>query len=129
MLDRVGLVTARIALAAPEDRIDAYDALADMRVGLNIIDLEAVAVRADHSRDAVFDPILDQVAVVFEQRQTNGAAKPAPALLADIDRAIAALAAEPSRDPAPRAFAALTGLRRNLFQDAAPYAEAEASAA
>jgi len=129
MLDRVGLVTARVALAAPEDRVDAYDALADMRVGLNIIDLEAVALRADGSRDPVFDPILNQVASAFEQRQRDEGAKVGPELLRAIDRAITALAADSSRGAGPRAFAALTGLRRNLFQDAAPYGAPETRAA
>jgi uncharacterized membrane protein YccC len=129
MLDRVGLVTARIALAAPEDRVDAHDALADMRVGLNIIDLETVALRGDGTRDSLFDPILTQIAEAFEQRQADARAKVGPDLLRAIDHAIAILAAEPSRGASPRAFAALTGLRRNLFQHAAPFGVTQESAA
>ena len=129
MLDRVGLVTARIALAQPEDQVDAHDALADMRVGLNIIDLETVALRDDGSRDSLFDPILAQVAEAFEQRQTDAHAHVGPELLHAIDHAIAVLAAEPARGASPRAFAALTGLRRNLFQNAAPFGLVQGGAA
>jgi len=131
MLDRVGLVNARIALAGPEETVDAYDALADMRVGLNIIDLEAVAAQADHSRTPAFDDLLDRIAVTFEQRIASAHADAAPdgELLRSIDGAITQLAATPRETGSPRAFAALTGLRRNLFPAAAPYAPPRTRAA
>jgi uncharacterized membrane protein YccC len=129
MLDRVGLVNARIALAAPEDAVDAYDALADMRVGLNILDLEAVAARPNGAREAVFDQTLDALAATYEQRRVDGEAPPNPALLTSIDAAITELAARPPAEAATRGFAALTGLRRNLFPAAAPYTPPQARAA
>jgi uncharacterized membrane protein YccC len=129
MLDRVGLVNARIALAGPEETVDAYDALADMRVGLNIIDLEKVAAATGARRDPVFDPMLDQVATTFERRLAHADAAPDPALLRSIDSAITQLAAKAPRPFAPRGLAALTGLRRNLFPAAAPYAAPDARAA
>jgi len=130
MLDRVGLVQARIALAQPEETVDAYDALADMRVGLNLLDLESAARGAGEGRDPLFDPTLDAVAAAFERRDRDGSAKPDPGLLHVIDDAITRLAeASRGEDPATRSFAALTGLRRNLFPAAAPYAAPEARAA
>jgi uncharacterized membrane protein YccC len=118
MLDRVGLVATRAALAAPEDRLDAYDALADMRVGLNLIGLQALSPRGDSGQ--AIDRTLQGVARVFERRIT-GEADPADSeLLQSIDHAIQSLADED--DPRPLGFAALVGLRRNLFPQAAPYA-------
>jgi uncharacterized membrane protein YccC len=120
MLDRVGLVTARIALAGPEDDIDAYDALADMRVGLNVIDLHAVA--ADRGADAAsVKETLDGVAAIFERRSSGVDDARDRQLLGAIDEAISNLAATPAPDGHQRGYAALVGLRRNLFPDAPPY--------
>ena len=134
MLDRVGLVNARIALAAPEDALDAYDALADMRVGLNLIDLHAAARNLDSEGRRRVDTTLWAVAATYEQRlkqpgpdhgrQTGGAA-----LLNAIDHAIATLSAAAPGALEMRGFVALTGLRRNLYPHAAPYAPPEARAA
>lgn len=122
MLDRVGLVSARVALAAPEDRVDAHDALADMRVGLNLLDLEAAAADLGPARRAAFDQTLAEVAAVYDARVADPEARPSPALLEAIDGAITELADEAPGQRASRGFAALTGLRRNLYPAAAPYA-------
>jgi uncharacterized membrane protein YccC len=128
MLDRVGLVTARIALAGPEDDIDAYDALADMRVGLNVIDLHGVAANggADAAR---VDAALNGVAAIFERRLSSIDEARDQTLLGAIDQAIANLASTPSPGDHQRGYAALVGLRRNLFPTAAPYSPPEAAAA
>jgi uncharacterized membrane protein YccC len=129
MLDRVGLVTARIALAAPEDDIDAYDALADMRVGLNVIDLHEVAA-AGGADAASVNTALNGVAVLFERRlSSHDEALGDPALMRSIDQAIANLASIPAPGGHQRGYAALVGLRRNLFPQAAPYSPSEAAAA
>jgi uncharacterized membrane protein YccC len=127
MLDRVGLVNIRVALAAPEDAIDAYDALADMRVGLNIIDLRAAADAVDPERRREMQATLFGVAESYERRlleqRPGDPARPVgTALLSAIDHAIATLSASAAQASRIRGFAALTGLRRNLYPDAAPYA-------
>ncbi|MDB5460045.1 MAG: aaeB, partial [Caulobacteraceae bacterium] len=121
MLDRVGLVTARVALAGPEDNLDAHDVLADMRVGLNLIDLNALALRADRPLAQVVDRTLEGVAGVFEKRLAGAAGAADADLLRSIDRAIAGLTAAGDSDPRQGGFAALVGLRRNLFPGAPPY--------
>ena len=126
MLDRVGLVNARIALAQPENTVDAYDALNDMRVGLNILDLEAVAGQAGAAHETIFNETLSAVAAAFEQRTKGMDTPPDPGLLHTIDETITRLAAGQRADLATRGFAALTGLRRNLFPAAAPYAPPQA---
>jgi uncharacterized membrane protein YccC len=129
MLDRVGLVATRVALAAPEDSIYAYDALADMRVGLNVIDLERIAAEAGGPRSSAFDEVLAAVAHVFERRAVDGRSGIDPSLLRAIDRAITVFATQPSVTLQPRGFAALTGLRRNLFPTAPPYSPVQLEAA
>jgi uncharacterized membrane protein YccC len=126
MLDRVGLVTARAALAGPEDAIDAYDALADMRVGLNVIDLHAVGA-AGGADAATVDQALKGVAAVFERRVSGVDEGRDQTLLGAIDQAIAKLAATKAPAGHQRGFAALVGLRRNLFPKAAPYSPSEAA--
>jgi uncharacterized membrane protein YccC len=122
MLDRVGLVAARAALAEPTAGIDTGGAVADMRIGLNLIDLEALTRRTDAAQAQAVARTLEGVAEVFERRLAAGTADPAdPALLQSIDGAIAGLAARGDPDPRQAGFAALVGLRRNLFPTAPPY--------
>ncbi len=128
MLDRVGLVTARIALAGPEDDLEAYDALADMRVGLNVIDLHAVGAAGGADAGSV-DTALKGVAALFERRLSRGAATRDQTLLVAIDQAITNLASTPALGGHQRGYAALVGLRRNLFPTAAPYSPSAAAAA
>jgi uncharacterized membrane protein YccC len=123
MLDRVGLVATRAALAEPQDRLDAHDALADMRVGLNLIALNALIQRAPGANAEVVEGAMQGVARVFERRAAGASAPAEPDLLRSIDKAIAGLAVAGDRDPRQSGFAALVGLRRNLFPDAAPYVE------
>jgi len=128
MLDRVGLVTARIALAGPEDDLEAYDALADMRVGLNVIDLHAVGAAGGADAGSV-DIALKGVAALFERRLSRGDATRDQTLLVAIDQAIANLASTAAPGGHQRGYAALVGLRRNLFPTAAPYTPSAAVAA
>jgi uncharacterized membrane protein YccC len=128
MLDRVGLVAARIALAGPEDELDAYDALADMRVGLNVIDLHAVGA-AGGADAASVDKALQGVAAIFERRLSGVDEARDLTLLEAIDQAIAKLASTAAPGGHQRGYAALVGLRRNLFPTAAPYSPPEAVAA
>jgi hypothetical protein len=128
MLDRVGLVTTRIALAGPQEAIDAYDALADMRVGLNVIDLHAVGAAGGPDAASVKDA-LKGVAATFERRISGVDDVRDQRLLTCIDQAIWDLASAAAPGGHPRGYAALVGLRRNLFPTAPPYTPPEAVAA
>lgn len=101
MLDRVGLIAARLGEVADADRDSARAALRELRVGVNLAQLGAVpAVR-------------DAVAAHFGARDPD-ATPPTPELLARIDAAIDAQRGDGDR----RVLAALTGLRRNFFPQA-----------
>jgi uncharacterized membrane protein YccC len=121
MLDRVGLVSTRIALAEPGAGLDAHDALADMRIGLNLIDLNALIQRSGGQAAETVEATLQAVAERFERRLAGDVRSADPSLLLAIDRSITGLAAAGDTDPRQAGFAALVGLRRGLFPEAAAY--------
>lgn len=111
MLDRLGLIAPRLALSAPDaEPPEGQDAMVDLRVGLNVIILREI-----ESKRAV--PGLHETLAALALSYRDGrVARVDPALLARIDRLIAAALGPdntPGRDP--RFIAALAGLRRTLF--------------
>jgi uncharacterized membrane protein YccC len=118
MLDRLGLIAPHLAMDAPDEQTSGtHDAMADLRVGLNII-----ALRQIDGERAVPDlsALLDAVAA----RYRNGrAVAPEPVLLARIDAQLgAALQRGAQQYQAARFIGALTGLRRIMFPDAPVFA-------
>ena len=115
MLDRLGLIGPRLAESEPNAVPE--NALTDIRVGLNIIDLR----RARHAvspavRDQI-DAMLDRLAASYRARAERDVA-PDAALLGCIDHTLAVLGqagAEPGR---PDALLGLVGIRRGLFPNA-----------
>jgi uncharacterized membrane protein YccC len=119
MVDRVGLLTPRLALAGPQQDLQAVDALRDLRVGLNMTLLQEVRARLGRGEAAV-KPLMDLLARHFALRPRVDAAGEAQ-LLDALDNALRALC-DANRDDAQReALAALTGIRRDLFPQAPPY--------
>lgn len=92
-----------------------------MHVGLNLIDLNALAGRSDGDLTRAIDEVLDAVAGTFEQRLLRRDEPARPGLLGSIDRSIERLAIVGDSDPRQGGFAALVGLRRNLFPGAPGY--------
>jgi uncharacterized membrane protein YccC len=130
MVDRVGMLTPRLALAGKDQDLQAVDALRDLRIGLNMTLLHGV--RAQLGRcDAAVGPLMKQLSRHFALRPTVDA-QCERSLLGALDNALRAICAAP-RDAAQRsdarrgdarreALAALTGMRRDLFPKAAAYA-------
>jgi uncharacterized membrane protein YccC len=125
MLDRLGLAAPRLAMTAPDSALHAGDTLAELRIGLNIVDLR----RARHVLPAVvtqaLDGVLDGIAQVFRARARSPLAQqvaPPPALLRRIDDAIAEVTAATPQAQQRDALLGLSGIRRGLFPSAAPYA-------
>jgi uncharacterized membrane protein YccC len=126
MVDRIGLLAPRLALAAqstsgPRDLQDlqATDALRDLRIGLNMTLLQQVRRQLGRG-DAALSPVMTQLSQHFSRLpaiDSQGETR----LLGAIDNALRAIC-EGTRDAAQReALAALTGIRRDLFPQAAPY--------
>lgn len=137
MLDRVDLINMRAGFAEPtagaEDKVGDFGdmALADLRIGLNLLDLKRATDRVSPASARAIRAVQTHVARLYKRRlMESDVAAPksssAPQdeetnLLAAIDKAISRLAVSPPDDGA-RGLAALTGLRRNLFSQAPPYA-------
>lgn len=121
MLDRIGLLQPRLALAKRPDDLVASDALKDLRVGRDITELQR-ARRHLPMADATIVPVLDSLARFFRERSTWRGGDKAPEMLAQIDRALASVSATPGTVAArDRAVVALVGLRRAFFPEAADY--------
>jgi uncharacterized membrane protein YccC len=121
LLDRIGLLVPRLAAVRPDSELAGADALLDLRVGINMVDLQ-------HDREALPPPVIAAVDEVLMGTATQYAVQaalghvrsPPSALLHQIDHAIdvaIAVADAPARHLLPP----LVGIRRGLFADAEPY--------
>jgi uncharacterized membrane protein YccC len=128
MVDRLSLVVPRLAASAVGAGEQAA-ALADMRVGLAVVALQAEAAgRAEAAGQAALTEagrkevgaMLAALAAYF-RRPRRGAA----GLRTAIDQALEAVTREPGA-ATPRLLLQLSGIRRALFPDAPPYAPEEA---
>jgi hypothetical protein len=117
MLHRLGLLVQRVAFVSENDRRDA-NSLAQLRVGLNIINLRRARYGLAASTVSVVDDMLDHLASAF--RTYRGEAMPAD-LLASIDAALAEAVTDPNDDAREDALLGLVGIRRSLFPQAPAY--------
>jgi uncharacterized membrane protein YccC len=115
MLDRIGLLTPRLAMAGPQEDLAAVDALGDLRVGLNMTLLLALPQDAQQRLPAL-GTLIAALSEHFRYRPEQPAATE-PALLGRVDDALRGACAFAQRE----AVAALVGIRRDLFPDAPPY--------
>ena len=106
MLDRIQLLAPRLSGASANDRLAAADALRDLRTGLNLLVLKDM-------EDVRITQLLLAISQHFTALQKGDNLRPPPALCHDIDEVL-------SSSRPLSALVALTGLRRNLFPDAAP---------
>jgi hypothetical protein len=119
MVDRIALLTPRLALAGKQQDLQAADALVDLRTGLNMTQL--IEARKDLGRSqAALWPLMEHLSQHFEARPVVDQAVD-ERLLVSLDNALRSIcAAEPSQSQRV-AIAALAGIRRDLFPNAAPY--------
>jgi uncharacterized membrane protein YccC len=117
MLHRLGLLVQRIAYLSESDRRDT-DSLAQLRIGINIIDLRRARYGLAASTIAVIDDMLDRLAVAC--RSYAGDGMPAE-LLTSVDRALAQAVKDPNDSAREDALIGLVGIRRGLFPDAPAY--------
>lgn len=117
MMDRLGLLTQRIAAIDEADRSDVAN-LNLLRVGLNIIDLRrARRLLAPATLEAIDDML---ATLAKAARKHVGGEIPAD-LLKRIDAALARTVEEPPGKPRDDALIGIIGIRRGLFSHAAAY--------
>jgi uncharacterized membrane protein YccC len=126
MVDRVGMLTPRLALAGKDQDLQAADALRDLRIGLNMTLLQSVRAQLGRG-DAAVGPLMQQLSRHFALRPAVDAGCER-SLLDMLDNALRAICAGQRSDGQREALAALTGMRRDLFPKAAAYAPSLATA-
>jgi hypothetical protein len=119
MVDRIALLTPRLAQAGPQQDLQAADALTDLRIGLNMTQLLAVRAELGRSQAALW-ALLEHLARHFAARPAIDAQQDAH-LLASLDNALRSVSAAGDADARRAALAALAGIRRDLFPRAAAY--------
>lgn len=122
MLDRLGLVASRLAEARTKGAVPAADILAELRVGLNILDLRRARHMLPPPVTAALDAVLDGVAAMFRGRiAAPHGPQPPQSLLPRLDNALALATTLPPGPVQQETLLGLGGLRRALFPDAAGY--------
>ncbi len=119
MLDRLSLVVPRLALGAEGADDGATSALADIRVGVNIIGLQRAAVHLPDQLRRAVRTMLDGVATHYRRRDLDQADA---RLLGTIDEVIATAVQEPAT-MSKELLLQLGGIRRGLFPNAPPYVQ------
>jgi uncharacterized membrane protein YccC len=118
MLDRIALLTPRLAMAGAGQDLSAVDALADLRVGLNMAQLRSMQPQLEQ-HGVPLQPLMGALAGHF--RGQPGTAPDSPALLAAIDAMLRAVCARVDGSGRQGAASALASLRRDLFPAAPSY--------
>lgn len=122
MLDRVGLIAPRLASLPADMSASVGDLLADVRVGINLVEVRRVRRRLTGPARSAVDRVLALAA-----RQLRGRiGRPDSALLAALDDGLDAVAGAAPSPERRAALIGLTGLRRGLFPDAPAYRAAPA---
>lgn len=130
-LDRVGLLQARLGTTSAVDAL-AADALLDLRIGRDMVDLQGQRDALPQAR-AALRALLAELAKLFRNRARHHGSDVPAALLDRIDTALAVVL-DQRGDPSvnsgavQRTVVALVGLRRALFPQAAPYARSSTTA-
>jgi uncharacterized membrane protein YccC len=119
MVDRIALLTPRLALAGKQQDLQAADALVDLRIGLNMTQLVAARTELGRSQAALW-PLMEHLSQHFDARPAVDKAGE-ERLLVSLDNALRSVCAAAPSESQRDAISALAGIRRDLFPHAAPY--------
>lgn len=121
MLDRVSLLSPKLARLGGDAGGTLLDALRKVRIGYVAGELGALSLEASALEQERIARSLSGVRRYFDGLASTDPKVPPPELLSDIDGAVAAFAADPVPERRRQGLVLLTGLRRNLFPLARPY--------
>lgn len=119
MLDRLAMVVPRLAASARGADTLAARALADVRVGWNVVKLQRELRGLPREAHLAVTTMLDGVAEHYRHRHTPAAVR--RVLLATIDHALAAVTSTPTAETRTMLLG-ISGIRQALFPLAPPYA-------
>ncbi|WDJ89792.1 FUSC family protein [Xanthomonas campestris] len=119
MLDLLGLLAPRLAVAPPGSDLASVDMLTEIRVGLNILQLRRARHGLPPASIAAVDAILADVATHYRQQVAHKRPLPGPDTLRKrLDASLARVGQVPAGTHRDEALLGLIGLRSSLFVDA-----------
>lgn len=121
LVDRLGMLTPKLALAGERDDLVGVDALRDLRVGMNLVAVQAARPDLGAQGRAAIDDALDAVGEHFAALASGRGGAPSMTLLRRLDVALGRLL-DTAAGSAVQGVNGLVGLRRNLFPDAPAFA-------
>ena len=117
MLDRIGLVAMRLNALPPEDAEWTAELLAEVRVGINLVELDRSLPSLTADEVQAVNDLMRAVGRHFE----GEALHPSEQLLARLDDCLRLFGTDEQCTRRRQALLGLTDLRRSLFPDAAPF--------
>ncbi|WP_349656431.1 FUSC family protein [Xanthomonas sp. 10-10] len=118
MLDLLGLLAPRLALAPEGSDLASMDMLNEVRVGLNILQLRSARHGLPQSSVDAVDAILADVAAHYRQQIAHKRPLPGPAALRDrLDASLARVGKVPAGAHRDEALLGLIGLRYSVFAE------------
>jgi uncharacterized membrane protein YccC len=121
MLDRLGLLIPRLGMLEAVGDLAQVDLLQDIRIGLNVADLQEARLALGPSIEPSLAEVLRAIAAYFRRRSIVPSTDVAPTLLGKIDHAIDTVSAAWESPERQACLWSLVGLRRNMFPRAEPY--------
>ena len=117
LVDRLGMLTPKLAEAGAHQDFVGVDALRDLRVGMNLVSVQTARSDLPPEGRRELDAALDGVGEHFAALAAGGGRSPSADLLVRIDAALRGLSIAPAAS-AVQGLSGLVGLRRNLFPEA-----------
>jgi uncharacterized membrane protein YccC len=117
LVDRLGMLTPKLAEAGERHDFVGVDALRDLRVGMNLVAVQTARPDLPPEGKRQLDAALDGVGDHFAALASGQSDKPSADLLTRIDAALRGLSIAPAAS-AVQGVSGLVGLRRNLFPEA-----------
>jgi uncharacterized membrane protein YccC len=117
LVDRLGMLTPNLAEAGERHDFVGVDALRDLRVGMNLVAVQAARPDLAPEGKDQLDAALDSVGEHFAALAAGRHQAPDEDLLTRIDAALRGLSIAPAAS-AVQGVSGLVGLRRNLFPEA-----------
>lgn len=126
LLDRLALLTPKLAAVSAKGELSGIDVLHDLRIGMNLVALQNASPNFDTPTHMLTQRALGGVGDHYSARSTaDRPIEAPPALLAEIDTALHAIAQLPASTAKLTGLSAMVGLRGNLFPKAAAYRPAD----
>jgi uncharacterized membrane protein YccC len=117
LVDRLGILTPKLAQAGDRHDFVGVDTLRDLRIGMNLVTVQAARADLPPEGRVCLDAALEGVGQHFAALAAGRRQAPVAELLARIDLALRGLSAARAAS-AVQGVSALVGLRRNLFPEA-----------